>query len=114
MQKAQLIEKILAVKTEMEPLAIEWAKVTKKKFAARFENLDNMTMMELQGHYARLKAIYTGTWADLKKTWDRLPEPQWRNTFLLEMKHLPEYTDLKTALIAFKQQFMGKKKKIKD
>ena len=114
MQKEVLVQKIQAIRIEMEPLAIKWAKIREKKFKERFEHLDDMTLKDLEGHYMRLKAIHKGTWTNLKKIWDSLPQAQWETTFLLGMRHLPEYADLQHALIEFRFNFMGKKRPIRD
>lgn len=73
-----------------------------------------MTEEELQARYDLMNGIYENEWASLMKVWNRLPESQWDNTFLLKMKHLPEYNDLRSALAEFKEKFIGKKPNAKS
>jgi hypothetical protein len=109
MQKAQLIERISFIKEEMEPLAIKWAKISKKKFESRFD-LEGFSVKALNDRYKSLKVIQDTSFADLLKVWRQLPVHQWETTFAQQMRHLDEYKDLRKALVAFKNHFMNKKK----
>jgi len=67
-----------------------------------------MNSTELKQRLGNVQKIFDGSFSDLMKIWRQLPQSQWETTFALQMRHLPEYTDLRKALTAFKNQFLGK------
>lgn len=93
---------------------MKWAKISEKRFLARYNMLEEMTQKELKQFHDSLKAIYDGSFRDLRKVWALLPEAQWEMTFAQKMKHLPEYRDLLSALKTFKHQYLGTKPKVAD
>jgi len=75
----------------------------------KFKVREDSTQKELTDQLARVKAIRNGDFAELLKVWNILPESQWEMTFQQQMRHLPEYRDLRKALAKFKSNFMRKK-----
>jgi hypothetical protein len=113
MRKADLEAKILAMKTAMEPLALGRAKITKKHWEDRFR-LDILNHKELEDRRRHIKNIYETTFTALKEVYGQFSEEYWTNLFAQEMRDMPEYKDLRSALTAFKNQFMGKKENAKS
>lgn len=114
MQRMEMIESLRATQEEMRHLSLKWAKIKEKRYDLQFSSLDELTDEELVTRFARINGIYQSEWAALMKVWKRLPEAQWDTTFLLGMRHLPEYTDLRSALAEFKEKFVGKKANAKN
>jgi len=110
MQRTSLIESLKKIQEELRPLSLKWAKIKEKRFELRFSNLEELTDDELTARHEKIMAIYNGAWANVQKIWKRLPEAQWDTTFALQMRHLPEYTDLRSALAAYKEAFHPKSK----
>jgi len=98
------------MKDTMSFLALKWAKISKKAFDAAFLNLEEMTRSEVASRHDAISAVYNDTFAKLMKVWESFPPERWENLFILKMHHLPEYKDLRRTLVAFKDQFMNRKK----
>lgn len=99
------------MKERMEHLSIKWAKVSKKVYNERFENLGQLNAEDLEVRYTRVKAIYKESFIPFEQYFKQLPESQWEVTFLQQMTFLPEYKHLKVLAKNYKDHFLNRRAK---
>jgi hypothetical protein len=100
-----LIEKIEEARTQMQHLALNWAKISPRRYARRFKGIETWTSRQLHDRWKAIKDLRDQHFVPLAIIYAEHTDEHWRNMQAMGFTDLPEYRELAKRIKEFRAAF---------